>query len=110
MVDSAELTFKSFCTVYDKLYNKVDTSMLRALNEYSSEYEYVNIAYIKPVIMYDTLRTTVGDKKFFSALKKYYETYSFKNATPYDLVGAFEKCGADANGYFKSFFEGKALI
>ncbi len=110
MVESAEKTFKAFCSVYDKLYNRVDTSMLRSIPEYSSEYEYVNIAYIKPVIMYDTLRKTIGDKKFFASLKKYYEEYSFKNATPDDLVGVFEKTGADTNGYFESFFNGKALI
>jgi aminopeptidase N len=84
--------------------------MLRALNEYQTEYEYVNIAYIKPVIMYDTLRKTVGEKRFFSALKSYYENYQFKNATPDDLVGAFEKTGCATNEYFRSFFDGKALI
>lgn len=110
MVQSAERTFKAFCSVLDHLHKKVDTSMLRALNEYQTEYEYVNIAYIKPVIMYDTLRKTVGEKKFFSALKNYYEKYQFKNATPDDLVGVFEKTGCATNGYFRSFFDGKALI
>jgi aminopeptidase N len=60
--------------------------------------------------MYDNLRTTIGDELFFKALKKYYQTYKFKNATPYDLVGAFEKVGADTNGYFQSFFDGKVII
>ncbi len=110
LVKSSEATFDTFCTVYDKLYKKVDTSMLRNLNEFSSEYEYVNIAYIKSVIMYDTLRKTVGDEKFFDSLKSYYKKNAYKNVTPYDLVGAFEGEGLDVNGYFESFFNGKEVL
>ncbi len=110
MVKSAQDTFKIFCTVSDKLFGKVDTSMLRSLKDFGSEYEYVNMAYIKPCIMYDTLRTTIGDERFFGGLKRYFKEYKFKNATPDDLVGVFEKIGADSNGFFKSFFNGTAII
>ncbi len=110
LVDSAYGTYKIFCTVYDKLYGNVDTSMLRALGEYSSEYEYVNIAYIKGCIMFDTLRETVGEERFYKGLKKYYSDFTFKNATPYDLAGVFEKTGADTNGFFDSFYQGKVIL
>ncbi len=110
MVKTAERTYKVYCTVSEKLFGNTDTSMLRSLNEYKSEYEYVNIAYVKPCIMYDTLRKTVGEERFFKSLKRYYKTYSFKNATPDDLVGSFEKTGAGSNGYFESFFNGNAVI
>ena len=110
LIKASEQTFKVFCSVYDKLHKKVDTSMLRSLKDFSSEYEYVNIAYIKPCIMYDYLRTTIGEERFFNSLKKYYNNYKFKNATPDDLVGAFEKTYSDTNGFFKSFFEGKEII
>jgi aminopeptidase N len=110
LIKSAQDTFKVFCTVSDKLFGKVDTSMLRSLKDFKSEYEYVNMAYIKPCIMYDTLRTTLGEDRFFKGLKRYYETYKFKNAVPDDLVGVFEKIGADSNGFFQSFFDGTAII
>ena len=110
LITSSEKTFKTFCTVYDKLFNKVDTSMIRSLDEFSSEYEYVNIAYVKPCVMYDNLRKTIGDEKFFSSLKNYYKTYYLKNATPDFLVSEFEKQVKDTSGYFYSFFEGKAII
>ena len=84
--------------------------MIRSLKDFSSEYEYVNVAYIKPCIMYDYLRTTIGETRFFTSLKKYYNKYKFKNAMPDDLVGAFEKVGADTNGFFNTFFEGKEII
>ena len=109
MIDATEKTYKAYCTVYDKLFGKVDTSMIRGLDKFSSEYEYVNIAYIKPCLMYEYLRRTAGDDRFFKGLKQYYEKYKFKNATPYDIVGVFEKIGADANGYFESFYLGKEI-
>jgi aminopeptidase N len=110
LVTSSEKTFKTFCTVYDKLFSKVDTSMLRSLDKFSSEYEYVNIAYVKPTIMYDNLRKTIGDEKFFSSLKNYYKTYYLKNSKPDYLVAEFEKQVKDTSGYFYSFFDGKAII
>jgi aminopeptidase N len=96
--------------VYDKLFGNVNTAMNRGLKEFSSEYEYVNIAYVKPTIMFDNLRTTIGDEKFFQALKGYYNDYKFKNATPDDMVAEFERAVKDTSGYFYSFFEGKAII
>ena len=110
MIRSSEQTYKTFCSVSDVLYQKTDTSMLRAINEYKTEYEYVNIAYIKGCIMFEYLRKSVGDKVFFESLKNYYEEYAYKNAVPDDLVGCFERAGADANGFFDSFFSGKAII
>lgn len=110
MMRSAEMTYQTFCTVYDRLFGLVDSSMLRALNEYSGEYEYVNIAYVKGCLMFDYLRQTIGDKKFFDGLKKYYGDYSFKIADPYCIVGVYEKLGADANGFFDGFYQGKEII
>ncbi len=110
LIKSCEQTYKVFCSVINKLSGNVNTAMLRSLKDFSSEYEYVCLSYIKPCLMYDTLRKTIGDKRFFSALKKYYADYSFKNATPYDLMGAFEKVGADSNGFFESFYQGKEVI
>ena len=110
LVESSQKTYKIFCSVYDKLFGNVNTVMNRGLNEFSSEYEYVNIAYVKPTIMFDNLRTTIGDEKFFRALRNYYSDYKFENATPDDMVAEFEREVKDTTGYFYSFFEGKAII
>ena len=110
LIKASEQTYKVFCSVSDKLSGKVNTVMLRSLKDFTSEYEYVNVAYIKPCIMYDNLRTTIGNARFFQALKRYYNENKFKNAVPDDLVGAFEKVGAGTNGYFESFFLGKDII
>ena len=110
LIESSEKTYKTFCSVYDKLFGSVDTRMLRSLKDFSSEYEYVNIAYIKPCIMFDYLRESIGDQKFFSCIRSYYEEYKFKNATPYDLVGTFEKGNSSVIGFFESFFNGKVIL
>ena len=110
LIKSAEQTYKIYCSVYGKIAGKVDTSMTRALPEYSSEYEYVNIAYVKSCIMFDYLRQTVGDAKFFAGLQRFYDENAFKTATPESLIGAFERAGANANGFFESFYDGKAII
>jgi aminopeptidase N len=110
LIKSAEQTYRVYCSVVDRLEGKVNTSMLRSLKEYSTEYEYVNIAYVKGCIMFDYLRQTIGDQKFFNGLKRYYKDYSFKIAKPDDLVGVYEKTGANANGFFESFYQGKVVI
>ncbi len=110
LIKSSEQTYKMYCSVYEKLFNRVDTTMLRPIGEFNGEYEYVNLCYVKPCIMFDYLRTSIGDAKFFKALKKYYSDFTYKNACPDDLVGAFEKCGNNTNGFFESFFEGKVII
>ncbi len=110
LITSSEKTYKTFCSVYDKIYGKVNTSMLRSLSDFSSEYEYVNIAYVKPCVMYDNLRKTIGDEKFFKCIKNYYKNYSFTNASPDCLVSEFEKQVGGVSGFFNSFFEGKAII
>ena len=110
LIKASEDTYKVFCSVADKVFGNVNTVMVRSLKDFKNEYEYVNIAYVKPCIMYDTARKTVGDARFFTALKRYYSEYKFRNATPHDLVGAFEKTGAGTNGFFQSFFDGKVII
>ncbi len=108
--EASDKTYKIYCSVFEKLYGNIDTSMLRSLGQYSGEYEYVNIAYVKSCIMYDILRQTLGDDDFFNGLKKYYNQYKFKNAIPDDLVGIYERMGEDTNGFFESFFTGKVIL
>lgn len=110
LIKSAEQTYKLFCSVYAKIVGNVDTTMTRSLAEFTSEYEYVNIAYVKACIMFDYLRQTTGDKTFFAGLKRFYEENEYKTATPESLVGAFERAGANSNGFFESFFSGKVII
>ena len=110
LINSSLTTYRTYCSVYEKLFNKIDTRMIRPLSEFSGEYEYVNIAYIKGCVMLDNLRILIGENKFFDGLKRYYTGYLYEIATPYDLAGAFEKTGVDTGGFFQSYFDGKVVL
>jgi aminopeptidase N len=84
--------------------------MTRHLKHYKGEYEYECLTKKKGLVMFDMLRKSVGDKKFFAGLKKYYKNAQFTVATPETLIGAFEKTGLDVRGFFDSFLNGKAIL
>lgn len=110
LVKEAMEEYRSYYDVYGSVLGRTDTRMTRHLKDYLSDYEYKCISYDKAVVMWDTLRKSVGEKKFFDGLKKYYQNCKFKMATPYDLIGCFEKAGLDVSGFFDSFLEGKAIL
>lgn len=102
--------YRSYYDVYGSVLGRSDTRMTRHLKEYLSDYEYKCLSYDKAMIMFDTLRKSVGDGKFFESLKRYYKTCAYKQATVGDLIGSFEKLGLDVSGFFDSFLSGKAIL
>ena len=102
--------YRSYYDVYGSVLGRADTRMTRRLSEYVNEYEYRCLNYDKAVIMFDTLRKSVGDKKFFAGLRKYYESSRYKMASVGSLIGAFEKVGADVHGLFDGFLGGKGIL
>ncbi|GHU99581.1 peptidase [Clostridia bacterium] len=100
-----------YVDIYQNLTGQIDTSMNRSTNAYKDEYEYVYMTYVKGELLFDNLRTTVGDDAFFRGLKKYYDKYKFTNVSAPHLIGAFEGAsGKDLGGFFKSWIEGKIYI
>ena len=110
LVAAALKEYRSYYDVYGSVLGRTDTRMSRHLKGYISTYEYRCIAYDKGVVMFDTLRKSVGDDKFFEGLRNYYKTCAYKVAQSGDLVAAFEKVGLDVQGFFDSFLEGKAIL
>ena len=107
---SALKEYRSYYDVYGSVLGRTDTKMTRHLKEYLSDYEYKCLSYDKAVVMLDALRKSVGDKKFFAGLRRYYADNRYKIATPYNMVGSFEKVGLDVAGFFDSFLEGKGVL
>ena len=52
--------------------------MALPLNEYVSEYEYVYMIYVKGLLFFDALRTSMGDELFFECLQNIFKSYRFK--------------------------------
>ena len=110
VVADALKEYRSYYDVYGSVLGRTDTQMTRHLKDFLSDYEYKCLSYDKAVVMFDTLRKSVGDKKFFAGLKKYYNENAFSIALPESMVGAFERVGLDVGGFFDSFLSGKAIL
>ncbi len=110
LVDDALLNVREYYRVYGSVFGETDTRMTRNLSEYLSEYEYRTIAYDKGMVLFDTVKKSVGKKKFLSALKRYYAENKFKTVRPAELIGAFENTGVDVAGLFDGFLSGKGII
>lgn len=109
-VNKALKEYRSYYDVYGSVLGRTDTRMSRHLKDYLTDYEYKCLAYDKPLVMFDTLRKSVGDEKFLQSLRKYYKTEQFQIATPAHLIASFEKTGLDVHGFFNSFLSGKAIL
>ena len=110
LVAEALKEYRSYYDVYGSVLGRTDTRMTRHLSEFISDYEYKCISYDKGMIMWDTLRKSIGDQKFFSGLKRYYKQNRFATVDEWVLIGSFEKVGVDVGGFFDSFLNGKAIL
>ncbi|MDD4276108.1 MAG: M1 family metallopeptidase, partial [Clostridia bacterium] len=100
-----------FTDVYKQVFGTVNTSMNRALDEYTTSHEYVYMAYAKGMLLFENLNSFVGDKKFYMALKQYYADNKMQIATQTDIVAAFEKAtGADLSSFFNAWVNGTVVI
>ena len=110
-IKNAITSYTLFVDVYKDVFNAVDTSMNRKVDEYGTEPEYVYAAYVKGMIMFDDIRNLVGDKKFFDSLKNYYNQYGGKIATPSNLIAVFENTSnRRLKSIFESYLNGTAII
>lgn len=110
MIDASRENFSLFISVYVDVLGNIDTSM-RAVDQYSTEPEYTYCTYIKGVLMFESLYQLIGEKDFVNGLKIYYENNRFKNATPNELICAFEKsCNKKLENFFSSWIDGKVVI
>lgn len=105
-VCSAQTKYKAYTGIYGKLFGEKVGTMSGNLKDFVSEYEYVSVTYHKGVLLFDALRTGIGDKRFFAGLKEYYSRYLFSIASPEDMIDCFRKTGVDVEGLFRSFTGG----
>ena len=111
IIAGADSTYRLFVDVYSNVLGDVDESMNRNLGEFETEPEYVNCVYTKGVLMYDGLRKTLGDSKFFKCLKDYFENFRYKNASGADLINSFSSSShRNLEGYFSSWLNGEVIF
>ena len=105
IVGSATKAYRAYFSVYNQIFGEANTAMNRHISEFDSDYEYANIAYNKGLILFDMLRQSIGDEKFTSALKDYFNGNLYSIAPCENLYASFLKYG-DLEGFFASFIEG----
>lgn len=111
LIKNTTNSFVTFVDVYTRVFGSADTSMNRALNEYNNESEYVYIAYVKGMLIFDNIREVLGHDKFIKCLQHYFEENKFKNATPDSIIKAFEETSkTEMNSIFESWINGKVKI
>ena len=108
---SALSSYLLFCDVYREVYDDFDTSMNRNIHKFNTETEYVYLTYVKGVLMFDSLSEMVGQDKMFKVLKNFYSENAFTNASPADLVAAFEDVThKKLAGYIMSWLDGSVVF
>ena len=111
MIKNTTNSYLLFLDVYKEVFGKVDTTMLRSLDEYNTEPEYIYMSYVKGTLMFDSLKKVVGTTKFIKSLKHYYKTNFGENVAPKNLIDAFNKCcGQNLESFFNSWFNGNVVI
>lgn len=111
IMQNAMTSYQNFVRIFKGIYGQLDESMDRNLSEYATEPEYVNITYTKGMLLFDSLRSMMSDKKFFACLKNYFEEYTFKNSSAEKLIESFSKTASiNLETLFKSWIDGSVLI
>lgn len=110
-VSNALSSYLLYVDVIQTIRGEVNTKMNLAVNEYKNDYEYSYMIYVKGVIMFDSLRSVVGEKKLVAGLKKYYSDNKFKIATKDDFYKSFkDSCHKDLENFFEGYLNGTAII
>ena len=88
-----------------------DYRMDKRLTEFNGQIDYTFLTYVKGELMFDSVRSCMGDEKFFTALKNYYQNNRFKIASPAHLICEMEKAGlAQAEQYIGVWLSGKDIV
>lgn len=109
ILDGAVKAYRAYFSVYNQIFGEANTKMTRCLKDFASDYEYANIAYNKGLLMFESVRSSMGDEKFFDSLREYYEDNKFKIASAEDLIAPFAS-RHDVEGLFNSYIEGNVII
>lgn len=111
MVQNANKSYALFLDVYTEVFGKIDTSMNRKLNDYKTEPEYVYVAYVKSMLMYDSLYELIGEKKFLTALQNLKKDKQFQNIQPEDMIAYFQQSNrTNLENFFASWINGDVMV
>lgn len=111
IMKNAEKSYTKFVSVYSDIYENLDTSMTRNLNEYPTEYEYVYCTYTKGMLLFNSLKELLGEKRFNKCIKTLYNTYCYKEVDAEKIIDCLSRAsGKNLETYVNSWLSGKMKI
>ncbi len=111
IMQNATETYQNFVRIFKNINGQVDESMNRNLSQFATEPEYVNCTYTKGMLLFDCVRSTMSERKFFACLKNYFSEYAFKNSSSQKLVESFSKSAhINLEKFFDSWISGEVRI
>lgn len=111
LISEAFASYTLFADISSTLNKKINTSMLLKVNEYTSEYEYSYMIYVRGVLMFDSIKEVVKEDKIKQAFKKYYSKYKFKFAKTDDLISVINSVTRkNVDIVMDSWLKGKTVI
>ncbi len=90
--------------------NTLPPIMDRNLKDFSSEAEYVMIAYNRSELAFEEIRKNLGEDKFYKLFKKFFTKYAYKNVTLENFEDMLEKYSKSAVKTFNSYVNGEAVV
>ncbi|HBF86916.1 MAG TPA: hypothetical protein DDW54_04470 [Clostridiales bacterium] len=105
ILNRATAAYKAYFDVGKILRGEANTVMNRPLSSFSGDYEYVAIAYAKPLIMFTEYEKTIGRNKAKRRLSALYKDNLYGEINSDALISAL--------GYpefFRSYIDGKVII
>ena len=84
--------------------------MDRNLKDFSSEGEYVMIAYNRSELAFEKLRQILGEDKFYKLIKTLFTRYAYQNITLKDFENILVKQSKSASDAFNSYVNGEAVV
>lgn len=110
-ITDAKQSYLLFVDVLETTRKNVNDRIDLALYNYSSEYEYTYMVYVKGMLMIDELRNKIGDEAFFNGIKLYFQNNKYKVAQKNNFIEAFElSCGQDLDDFFNEWLLGNISI
>ena len=90
--------------------NTLKPIMARNLKDFSSEGEYVMIAYNRSELAFNEVRKILGEDKFYKLIKKLFSEFAYQNVTLKNFENMLEKYSKSASNAFNLYVSGEASV
>ena len=111
IMQNATDTYQNFVKIYSTITGSCDESMNRNLSQFATEPEYVNCTYTKGMLLFDCIRKTMSQRKFFNCLRQYFKDFCFRNSSAEKLIESFSKTShINLESFFKAWLEGTVKL